>query len=131
MLLNKKYGIIGLLSFPYWVLFEWLGPIIQILGLIYFSVLLFLGLVNTTVFLFLLGLVLAFSVMYSIFSVFFEAFTYDKYKGKKYLGHTARAMPSEMPWQGSAASIARAWIYPFSSRLCRPRLIWPRPNAMA
>jgi cellulose synthase/poly-beta-1,6-N-acetylglucosamine synthase-like glycosyltransferase len=86
MLLNKKYGIIGLLSFPYWVLFEWFGPIIQVLGLVYFSVLLFLGLVSTKVFFYLLALILAFSVMYSIFSVFFEAFTYDKYKGKKYLG---------------------------------------------
>ena len=71
MFLNPKYGLIGMLSLPYWVFFEWLGPIIQAVGLIYFFFLLYFSLVNMHVFLTLLIFVLSFSVMYSLFALFF------------------------------------------------------------
>ena len=41
MFLNPKYGLIGMLSFPSWVFFEWLAPIIEAIGLVYFIILLY------------------------------------------------------------------------------------------
>lgn len=85
MFFNPKYGLVGLMSFPSWVIFEWLAPIIQVVGLIYFFLQLYFNMVNTEVFLTLLLFVFAFSMMYSMFAIFFEAYTYHKYKGAKYL----------------------------------------------
>jgi cellulose synthase/poly-beta-1,6-N-acetylglucosamine synthase-like glycosyltransferase len=42
MAFNPKYGRIGMISFPYWIFFEWLAPIIQFLGIGYVILLLFL-----------------------------------------------------------------------------------------
>ena len=96
MFLNPKYGLIGMLSFPSWVFFEWLAPIIEAIGLVYFIILLYFDLVNMHVFLTLLVFVLTFSMMYSMFAVFFEAFTYHKYKGVKYLAQSVLMIMLEM-----------------------------------
>ncbi|MDD5186408.1 MAG: glycosyltransferase family 2 protein, partial [Paludibacter sp.] len=85
MLFNPKYGLIGLVSFPYWVFFEWLAPILQFIGLFYLATITFLGLLNQQIFLTLLLFVFSFSVMYSLFAVFFEAYTYNKYQGASYI----------------------------------------------
>ncbi|MFA6580658.1 MAG: glycosyltransferase family 2 protein [Paludibacter sp.] len=85
MLFNPKYGLIGLVSFPYWVFFEWLAPILQFIGLFYLATITFLGLLNQQIFLTLLLFVFSFSVMYSLFAVFFEAYTYNKYQGATYI----------------------------------------------
>jgi cellulose synthase/poly-beta-1,6-N-acetylglucosamine synthase-like glycosyltransferase len=50
MFLNPKYGLIGMLSFPYWVLFEWLAPILQSLGILYVILITLFGLLNLQVF---------------------------------------------------------------------------------
>ncbi|MDX5483228.1 MAG: glycosyltransferase family 2 protein, partial [Hymenobacteraceae bacterium] len=34
MILNARYGILGLVSLPMWVLFEWLAPLIEFFGLL-------------------------------------------------------------------------------------------------
>jgi hypothetical protein len=96
MFLNPKYGLIGMISLPYWVFFEYLGPIIQAVGLIYFLFLLYFSLVNMHVFLTLLIFVLSFSVMYSLFALFFEAYTYSKYKGVKYISQSILFIVLEM-----------------------------------
>lgn len=87
---NRKYGLVGMVSFPYWVFFEWLGPIIQMIGLIYFSYLLIFKSINVLVFIILLVFVFTFSIMYSVASIFYETYTYDRYKekSKKYLIYT-------------------------------------------
>lgn len=84
--MNKNYGRIGLISFPYWIFFEWLAPIIQAAGVLYFCLLLSLGLLSTEIFLILMLFVLTFSVAYSLFSVFMEVYTYNRYKDRFYIG---------------------------------------------
>jgi poly-beta-1,6-N-acetyl-D-glucosamine synthase len=81
MFLNPKYGLIGMVSFPNWVFFEWLGPIVQAVGLVYFAFLAIFGLVDYNVFLTLLVFVFTFSTMYSMFAVLFEVYAFNKYKG--------------------------------------------------
>ena len=88
MFLNPSYGLIGMVSFPYWVLFEWLAPLIQAVGLIYLILVIIFGLLNVHVFVTLLLFVLGFSIMYSLFAIFFEAYTYNKYKGVSYLAQS-------------------------------------------
>lgn len=96
MFLNPKYGLVGMLSFPYWVLFEWLAPVIQMVGLIYLLFVIIFGFLNMHVFITLLLFVFSFSVMYSLFAIFFEAYTYHKYKGVSYLSQAVLFIFLEM-----------------------------------
>ena len=85
MFLNPKYGRIGLISFPYWVIFEWFAPILETIGLIYLIFALSLGMVNYQIFMFLLLFVFSFSLAFSSFAVFYETYLFNKYKGSKFL----------------------------------------------
>lgn len=85
MLFNPSYGMMGMLSFPYWVFFEWLAPIIQLLGMGYVLLVTILGLINVSVFFTMLIFVFSFATMYTFFAIYFEASTFNKYKGVKYL----------------------------------------------
>ncbi|SFT39481.1 hypothetical protein SAMN05216474_0315 [Lishizhenia tianjinensis] len=85
MFMNPKYGILGMLSYPFWLFYEWLAPIIEFLGLVYFLVLVCLGWVNWPHFLLLLGMVYSFAVLLSWFTILIEEITYREYKGYKSL----------------------------------------------
>lgn len=83
--LNPRYGIVGLVSFPNLVLFEWLAPVIQFIGFGYVLFMAIFGLINIQTFLMLLLFVISFALMYSFFGVFYESYTYNKYDGTGYL----------------------------------------------
>lgn len=83
MLLNPKYGVIGLLSYPYWLVFEWLAPIIEFLGLVYFGYLVATGFNTWHIFVFLLLAVYAFAILMSFLAFFYEEHTYQQYTGKR------------------------------------------------
>ena len=96
MILNPKYGRIGMLSFPYWVCFEWLAPIIEFLGFIYFFIMLFLGLVDLKLFFLLLVFVFFFALVFSSFAIFYESYLFNKYKGYKFLVQSIFIAMAEM-----------------------------------
>ncbi len=83
LMFNPKYGIFGLLSFPYWVLFEWLAPIIEFTGIIYYIYLIITAQINWEYAVVLLFYVYSFSVMITIFSVLWDEITYKQYASKK------------------------------------------------
>lgn len=80
---NPKYGLLGLLSFPYWFFFEWLAPIIEFLGLIFALLLMLSGYISWEFFLTLLGAVYAFAIMISSFSLLYEELSYHQYRNKR------------------------------------------------
>lgn len=82
---RPRYGVMGLVSFPNLVLFEWLAPLIQFIGFGYVLFMTIYGLINIQSFFILLSFVVSFALMYSFFGVFYEAYTYNKYKGTGYL----------------------------------------------
>lgn len=80
MFLNSKYGVLGLISYPYWLLAEWLAPFVEAVGLVFFLVIAILGLANWPFFLALLLLVYFFAVFISIYAIFIQEMTYHKYE---------------------------------------------------
>lgn len=84
MFLNPRYGFIGTISFPYWVFFERLGPLIELTGIIFFLIMAFLGRVNVDILLITLLFVFSFSLLFSSFALFYESYLFNKYKGYKY-----------------------------------------------
>jgi len=83
MIFNRRYGIIGLLSMPLWVLFEWLAPLIEFFGLLFFAGMALLGYVNWLYFASFMGLVYGFAIMFSVFAILFEERSYQQYKRPK------------------------------------------------
>ena len=80
---NPKYKVFGMFGYPYWLLFEWLAPILEFLGYCYFLFLVITGQVNWPFFLLLLTFVYTFAVMLSTWAVLFEEKTFHKYKSRK------------------------------------------------
>jgi poly-beta-1,6-N-acetyl-D-glucosamine synthase len=80
MFFNRRYGVLGLLSYPYWFFFEFLAPIVEFAGLLFFLFCILIGATNWSFFLALFLLVYTFSVLYSVFAILMEVMTYNKYK---------------------------------------------------
>ena len=78
MFLNPKYKLLGMLSIPYWTLFEFLAPGIEFIGLVMTVIFIFLGLLNWHFFLLLVLFVYFFAVMFSVIALYSEERTYHK-----------------------------------------------------
>jgi len=83
LLFNRKYGKLGMLGYPYWLMFEYLAPIVEFLGILWFIFLAISGRLNWPFFLLLTGFVYFFAVSLSIWSVLFEEITFHKYEKRR------------------------------------------------
>lgn len=79
---NPKYGVFGLLSYPYWFFFERLAPIIEILGILYFIFLIVLDDVRWDYTFAFISAAYLFTVLFTILAIFSEELTYHQYKKK-------------------------------------------------
>lgn len=77
---NPRYGVLGMLSYPYWFFFEYLAPIIEFFGLIIFFILTLMGRIDWIFFLALLTFITSFGFMFSLFAMLMEVLTYNQYK---------------------------------------------------
>jgi poly-beta-1,6-N-acetyl-D-glucosamine synthase len=80
---NPTYGILGALSYPYWMFFEWFAPIIEFIGFVYFIVLAIFGQPNWSFFFLLLAFVYTFAISMSTWAILFEEMTFHRYKQKR------------------------------------------------
>lgn len=85
MIFNPKYKILGMLSAPYWLFFEWLAPIIEFFGILFFLFLLICGQVDGLVFSIFFGVVYSFAILFSFTALYFEEFSFQQYKKPKYM----------------------------------------------
>ena len=85
MMFNPRYGVIGWVAMPYFVLFELFGPFVEILG--YVTVLLawILGLLNLDFFLLFLIFSIFFGIFLSISAVLLEEISFRRYPGWQHL----------------------------------------------
>lgn len=92
MLLRPRYGFIGMITMPWFLLFELLAPVIEVFGLVYFAVVMVLlslgetGLVpsdwvSLPVVIILLSTSVAFSIMMSLIALLAEELSYRRYRG--------------------------------------------------
>lgn len=77
--LNPKYKLLGMLSVPYWALFEFLAPAIEFIGLIITVVFIIFEILNWHFFLLLILFVYFFAVLFSVIGLYSEERTYHKY----------------------------------------------------
>lgn len=80
---NPRYGVLGMISYPFWALFEKAAPIIESTGFIYTFILLFIGEFSAIYFFSLLVLMYLLTLLISAFSILYEQISYNNYKDKK------------------------------------------------
>ncbi len=92
MLLRPRYGVVGLITMPWFLLFELLSPVVEVLGLAFFFLLLvFLGveqwidtdvdLVNPPVLLMMITASVLFSVFVTLVALLAEEISFRRYRG--------------------------------------------------
>lgn len=79
---NPKYGVFGMVSYPYFVFFEWLAPFIEFLGMLYVIILFSLGMIQWKVYLFLFVFMYLFGICFSFLGIFLSQITYHLYERK-------------------------------------------------
>ncbi|PSK93183.1 glycosyltransferase family 2 protein [Taibaiella chishuiensis] len=80
ILFNPRYGRLGLIVFPYNFLFEFLAPIIEVLGIIYYIYIIITGQINAQNALLLLLFVYLYSVMITTIALFWDQIVNRNYK---------------------------------------------------
>lgn len=80
---NPRYKSLGLLGHPYWFFFEWLAPIFEFVGIIYFIIIAILSAPNWPFFFLLLGAVYFFAVTLSHWAILFEELSFHRYQRKR------------------------------------------------
>lgn len=83
MFFNPKYGVLGMLSYPYWFFFEFMAPLVEFFGILWFIIGAFLGWINWPFFYVISIFIYAFVMMLNMFAIFSEEISYHKYKGYK------------------------------------------------
>jgi len=81
MLFNPRYGVIGTLALPYFLLFEMLGPFVEVLGYLSVIAAYFLGILNREFFLLFMLVAIFYGVFLSIAAVLLEEISFRRYPG--------------------------------------------------
>lgn len=82
ILLNPKYGKVGMLAVPYFVFIEMVGPIVEMIGYIIIALALYFKLLSST-FLYIFLMAYMFGIFFSFAAIGFEQISYKRYKGIK------------------------------------------------
>ncbi len=80
---NPKYKSFGMLSYPFWLIYERMAPLIEVAGILYFVVLISIGKVHVGFALAFFVAAYLFSVLFSIVALLTEDLTYHQYKKKE------------------------------------------------
>jgi biofilm PGA synthesis N-glycosyltransferase PgaC len=79
MCFNPKYKVLGMLSFPYWLAFEYLAPLVEFFGLIVTFLFFIFGFISLKFFCLLLLFGYSFAVMVSSLALLTEEYTFHQY----------------------------------------------------
>nr|WP_300002573.1 glycosyltransferase [Tissierella sp.] len=77
MLLNPKYGLVGMISFPYFLFFEYITPLLEILGLVTITVSYILGVINMQFFLLYFLVYMGYNIIVSMISIVIERYMFS------------------------------------------------------
>jgi len=79
MLFNPRYGTVGLMGMPYFFLFEFLGPVVELLGYLVFAAGLLLGVLSLEFALAFFAAAVGLGVFLSVAAVFLDELRLERY----------------------------------------------------
>ncbi len=85
MAFNPKYGSIGMVSMPYFILIEFLGPVVELTGYLYIILSFFLGGMNEEIALLLFLLFVIYGSIYSMLAVLMEEWSLKRYPKARHI----------------------------------------------
>lgn len=85
LIFNHNYGLMGIIAVPYYLIYEFLGPIIELIGYIFFFISLVLGILSLEFTIAFLAAAILYGIMLSILSVILEELSFRKYPEIKHL----------------------------------------------
>lgn len=80
---NPRYGLTGVIGMPYFLLFEILGPVVELSGYVVVIVSFVFGWISITFLLLFLSLAILFGVLLSLFSLLLEEYTVKRYENPR------------------------------------------------
>jgi cellulose synthase/poly-beta-1,6-N-acetylglucosamine synthase-like glycosyltransferase len=80
MIGNPKYGRVGLLLLPYYVIFELLSPLVEVLGLLAVVIGLLLGILNVSAAIMFALAAVGYGILLSIVAIVVDEITYQTYR---------------------------------------------------
>jgi cellulose synthase/poly-beta-1,6-N-acetylglucosamine synthase-like glycosyltransferase len=86
MLLNPAYGAVGLFGFPFYVIFEALGPIVEAAGYVLVAVLWSMGRLNPAFALLFLILAVLYGILISLSALILDDLLFRRYESRADLG---------------------------------------------
>lgn len=81
--LNSKYKVFGLLTYPYWIFFEWMAPFIEAGGILYYIYLIITGQLTWEYAIVLFLFIYSFSVMITLIAILWDDLVGMKYSSKR------------------------------------------------
>lgn len=81
MLFNPKYGSVGMFAFPYFFVFELLGPFVEMLGYLAVVLSFLLGVLDVQFFVMFVSLAIVYGIFLSIAAVLLEEISFRRYPG--------------------------------------------------
>jgi cellulose synthase/poly-beta-1,6-N-acetylglucosamine synthase-like glycosyltransferase len=85
MCFNPRYRWFGMFGFPFWLFGETLEPVVETLAWVYVITTLAFGILDVPFFLTVMAVSFGYTILYTIFSIFIEEFTFRKYPSLKSL----------------------------------------------
>jgi ABC-type transport system involved in cytochrome bd biosynthesis fused ATPase/permease subunit len=95
MIGNPRYGRIGLVALPYYVLFELVAPVVELVGLVAMVVGLLVGAINVPFALLFALVALGYSFLLTLASLALEEFSFHRYRRWSDLGWLVLASLAE------------------------------------
>lgn len=86
LFLNPRYGRFGLIVYPYLLYAEAIEPVVELIGIIYIVLGLFLNAINVVSLVFVLSAIFFFTFCFTIICILIEELTFNKLNEKKSLG---------------------------------------------
>jgi cellulose synthase/poly-beta-1,6-N-acetylglucosamine synthase-like glycosyltransferase len=81
MLFNPRYGAVGLFAFPYFAIFELMGPFIETIGYLAVVLSFLLGILDVQFFLMFLAVSILYGIFLSIAAILLEEISFRRYPG--------------------------------------------------
>ncbi|MCP4603178.1 MAG: glycosyltransferase family 2 protein [Proteobacteria bacterium] len=79
MMLNYKYGVIGLMAYPFFAIFEMFGPVVELIGIIFVVFSYILGLTDVAFLFLYINVAVLFGIMLSIAAILLEELSFRAY----------------------------------------------------
>lgn len=80
MFFNPRYRILGMVSYPYWFIFELCAPIIEFFGFFAFICFAITGYIDWSFFFVFFFFIICFAYLYSLFAILMEVYSFNQYK---------------------------------------------------